>query len=40
MSHEQHHQLIAVLNNCVAEYNHCAVACLDELDYKNAFKMY
>lgn len=34
MSHEQHHQLIAVLNNCVAECNHCATACLDEQDVK------
>ena len=34
MSHEQHHQLIAALNNCVTECNHCATACLDEQDVK------
>ena len=34
MSHEQHHQLIAALNNCVAECNHCAAASLDEQDIK------
>lgn len=32
MSHEHHTQLIAALNNCAAECNHCATACLDEQD--------
>ncbi len=34
MSHEQHHRIIAALNDCVAECNHCAAACLDEQDVK------
>ncbi len=34
MSHQQNHQLIAALNNCVAECNHCTTACLDEQDVK------
>ena len=34
MSLHQHHQLIMVLNNCAAECNHCATACLDEQDVK------
>ncbi len=32
MSHEHHTQLIAALNNCATECNHCATACLDEPD--------
>ncbi|MES2005511.1 MAG: four-helix bundle copper-binding protein [Bacteroidota bacterium] len=34
MSHQQNHQLIAALNNCVAECNHCTTACLGEQDVK------
>lgn len=34
MSHQQHQQLITALNNCVAECNHCATACLDETEVK------
>ncbi len=34
MSHEHNPQLIAALNNCAAECNHCATACLDEQDVK------
>lgn len=34
MSHEHHPQLIAALNKCAAECNHCASACLDEQDVK------
>ncbi len=34
MSHEHHPQLIAALNKCAAECNHCATACLDEQDVK------
>ena len=34
MSHEQHHQIIAALNNCAAECNHCISACLEEEDVK------
>ncbi len=34
MNHEHHPQLIAALNNCAAECNHCATVCLDEQDVK------
>lgn len=34
MSHEQNKHLLDVLNNCAAECNHCATACLDEQDVK------
>ncbi|MBA2248813.1 MAG: four-helix bundle copper-binding protein [Chitinophagaceae bacterium] len=34
MSHGNHQQIIAALNNCAAECNHCANACLDEQDVK------
>jgi hypothetical protein len=34
MSHEKNHGLIEALNNCAAECNHCATACLDEADVK------
>ena len=34
MAHEHHPQLIAALNNCAAECNHCFTACLDEHDVK------
>lgn len=32
MSHENHRQLLDALNNCAAECNHCATACLEEKD--------
>lgn len=34
MAHEQHQQLMDALNDCAAECNHCAAACLDEQDVK------
>ncbi|MBA2563555.1 MAG: four-helix bundle copper-binding protein [Chitinophagaceae bacterium] len=34
MSHEQNKGLLDALNNCAAECNHCATACLDEQDVK------
>lgn len=34
MSHKENQLLIDALNNCAAECNHCAVACLDEQDVK------
>ena len=34
MSHEHHRELIAVLNNCASECNHCLTSCLDEQDVK------
>jgi hypothetical protein len=34
MSHGNHQQIISELNNCAAECNHCANACLDEQDVK------
>lgn len=34
MNHENHQQIIAALNNCASECNHCATACLDEQDVK------
>ncbi len=32
MAHETNQQLIAALNNCAIECNHCATACLEEQD--------
>ena len=32
MSHKENQSLIDALNNCAAECNHCATACLDEKD--------
>jgi hypothetical protein len=32
MSHEQNRDLVRALSECVAECNHCAVACLNEKD--------
>jgi len=34
MAHERNKSLIESLNNCAAECNHCATACLDEQDVK------
>ena len=34
MSHEKHSQLLEALNNCAAECNHCATACLSEENVK------
>lgn len=34
MSHQQNQELLAALNKCVAECNHCTTACLDEQDVK------
>jgi hypothetical protein len=34
MPHEKNRELINALNNCIAECNHCAAACLDEEDVK------
>ena len=34
MSHKENQELITALNNCIAECNHCASACLDEEDVK------
>lgn len=34
MSHVQNQGLLDALNNCAAECNHCATACLDEQDVK------
>ena len=34
MAHQQNKQLMGALNNCAAECNHCATACLDEQDVK------
>ena len=34
MAHKQNQTLIEALNNCAAECNHCATACLDEQDVK------
>lgn len=34
MSHEHHWELIALLNNCAKECNHCLTACLEEPDVK------
>ena len=34
MSHRENQSLIDALNNCAAECNHCASACLDEHDVK------
>ncbi len=38
MSHQKHQSIIDALNNCIAECNHCAVACLDEQDVKSLSK--
>jgi adenine-specific DNA methylase len=32
MAHEKNKELLDALNNCAAECNHCATACLDEQD--------
>ena len=32
MSHKKHQKTIQLLNDCVAECNHCTTACLDEQD--------
>lgn len=32
MSHEHHQSMISAMNDCAAECNHCASACLDEKD--------
>lgn len=34
MAHEKNQELMNALNNCAAECNHCATACLDEEDVK------
>ena len=34
MAHEKNRQLLEALNNCAAECNHCATACLGETDVK------
>ncbi|HUS02129.1 MAG TPA: four-helix bundle copper-binding protein [Chitinophagaceae bacterium] len=34
MAHEQNKRLLDALNDCSAECNHCATACLDEQDVK------
>ena len=34
MAHEKNKELLNTLNNCAAECNHCAAACLDEQDVK------
>ncbi len=34
MAHEKNKQLLEALNNCAAECNHCATACLKEKDVK------
>ena len=34
VSHQQNKQLMEALNNCTAECNQCATACLDEQDVK------
>ena len=34
MAHQQNKQLMDALNNCAAECNHCATACLDEQNVK------
>lgn len=34
MAHKENQSLIDALNNCAAECNHCATACLDEQDVK------
>jgi hypothetical protein len=34
MAHEKNQELMNALNNCAAECNHCATACLDEQDVK------
>ncbi len=34
MTHEKNKELLNTLNDCAAECNHCAVACLDEQDVK------
>ena len=34
MAHEKNQSLIEALNNCAAECNHCATACLEEQDVK------
>lgn len=34
MAHEQNKSLLEALNNCAAECNHCATACLEEDDVK------
>jgi hypothetical protein len=34
MSHEENRTLLQMLSECVAECNHCAVACLQETDVK------
>ena len=34
MSHKQNQRLIDALAKCVAECNHCAIACLQEQDVK------
>jgi hypothetical protein len=34
MAYEKNQSLMAALNDCAAECNHCATACLDEQDVK------
>lgn len=34
MAHQKNQELMNALNNCAAECNHCATACLDEQDVK------
>jgi hypothetical protein len=34
MAHEKNKELLDALNNCAAECNHCATACLEEKDVK------
>lgn len=34
MAHEKSKELLEALNNCAAECNHCATACLNEVDVK------
>ena len=34
MAHQENQSLLEALNNCAAECNHCATACLDEQDVK------
>ena len=34
MAHEKNQGMLSALSNCVAECNHCAMACLEEKDIK------
>jgi hypothetical protein len=34
MAHEKNQELLNALNNCAAECNHCAIACLEEQDVR------